>query len=247
MFTVLLKHKILTVLIFTFLLLSILCQIIAGVIYQSMIREADNMSATENKILKQCKQKYANYYKLNGKMVNTAAFVDKFLQKISILGIPLMKFPHLAGQLMMLSVLCIGISVCFSLAVGDTLFQIIPYYLISILGLYLYFSVSGAMDLQERRNILKNNLMDYLENHLIPRLEIEKETGLEENLKKRERRVNEVLQEFGGDSLILNISENEEKNTNFDGKKQKRNRRDAGAASTAYEEELESLLEEFFA
>lgn len=236
MFTILFEHKILTVLIFTFLLLSILCQMIAGVIYQSMITQADNMSATKNKILKQCKQKYTGYYKLNGKMVNTAAFVDKFLQKICILGIPLVRFSHLAGQLMMLSVLTTGISICLSLAAGDTLFQIMPYYLVSILGLYLYFSISGFMDLQEKRNALKINLIDYLENHLIPRLEIEKEVGLEESTKKREQRIGEILKEFGETDKVLNSKEEEEKSA-----------KGIVTASASYQDELESLLEEFFA
>lgn len=236
MFTILFKHKILTILIFTFLFLSILFQMIAGVIYQSMITEADNMSATENKILKQCKQKYANYYKLNGKMVNTTAFVDKFLQKICILRIPLIRFSHLSGQLMMLSIIMIGISVCFSLAAGDTLFQIMPYYLVSILGLYLYFSIAGIMDLQEKRNALKINLVDYLENHFIPRLEIEKEVSLEENAKKREQRVNEFLKEYGEGTGIQKNDDGNEKEL-----------KSVVPASVSYQDELESLLEEFFA
>ncbi|MBQ8598059.1 MAG: hypothetical protein IJ409_09750 [Lachnospiraceae bacterium] len=241
MFAILWKHKILTILIFTFLLLSILCQITAGVIYQSMIAEADNMSATKNKILKQCKQKYANYYKLNGKMVNTAAFVDKFLQKICILRIPLGRFSHVAGQMMMLSVLATGVSVCLSLAAGDTLFQIIPYYLVSILGLYLYFSVAGLMDLQEKQKALKINLMDYLENHLIPRLEIEKEVSLEEGAKKREQRVNAFLRELEetdeeADLQEVDIQQRDSGNTER-----------VSPAAAGYEDELESLLEEFFA
>lgn len=237
MFTILLKHKGLTILIFTFLLLSILCQIIAGVIYQSMITEADNMSATENKILKQCKQKYANYYKLNGKMVNTTAFVDKFLQRIGILGIPLIRFSHLAGQFMMLSVLATGICVCFCLAAGDTLFQIMPYYLISILGLYLYFSVAGLMDLQEKKNILKIDLVDYLENHLAARLEIEKETNIEAGAKKREERVSHILKEFEGTDALPDLKKTETE-------EEERIREPERASA---QEELESLLEEFFA
>lgn len=82
-----------------------ICQIISGIIYQKMISESENMSATENRFLKQCKQKYANYYKLNGKMVNTGVFVDKFLQKIRVLGIRLNRLNYIAGQMMMLSVL----------------------------------------------------------------------------------------------------------------------------------------------
>lgn len=216
MFTILSDHIILTGLILLFLLSSIVCQIISAVIYQNMINQSDNMSSTENKILKQCKQKYAGYYKLNGKMVNTSVFVDKFLHKIRIGGFSLSRLFHISGQMMMLSVLVTGISICYLLSLGNTLFEIMPYYLVSILGLYLYFSVSGALNIQEKNSLLKTNLIDYLENHYTPRLEVEKENALEEGIKKREVYAKELLKE-----------EPEEKES--------------------HEEELEDLLEEFFA
>lgn len=231
MFTIIFEHKLLTGLISFFLLSSIICQIVSGVIYRNMISESDNMSATENKLLKQCKQKYANYYKLNGKMVNTGVFVDKFLQKISIAGIHINKLNYISGQLMMLSVLMTGISVCLSLAAGNTLFQIIPYYLISILGLYLYFSVSGMIDMPEKKKILKTNLVDYLENHFVPRLETEKEAALEEGIKKREKYAKELLVEEVPKKPVQaerpGIAAQQEKKE--------------------YQDELEHLLEEFFA
>ena len=118
--------------------------------------------------------------------------------------------------MMMLSVLATGISICYLLSQGNTLFEIMPYYLVSILGLYLYFSVSGVLNIQEKGNLLKTNLVDYLENHYSPRLEVEKENALEEGMKKREVYAKELLKE-----------EPEEKDN--------------------YEEELEDLLEEFFA
>ncbi len=192
------------------------------------------MSATENKLLKQCRQKYASYYKLNGKMINTSVFVDKFLQRISFAGIYLSRLSHISGQLMMLSVLIAGISICYLLAAGNTLFQIIPYYLISILGLYLYFSVSGMLDVQEKKNILKTNLMDYLENHYAPRLEIEKENALEEGIRKREVYARELLKEEPEEEIRsgeLKASSGESQEYTV----------------SAGEEELENLLEEFFA
>lgn len=231
MFTIIFEHKLLTGLISFFLLSSIICQIVSGVIYQNMISESDNMSSTKNKLLNQCKQKYANYYKLNGKMVNTSVFVDKFLQKISIAGIRLSRLNFISGQLMMLSVLMTGISICLSLAAGNTLFQIIPYYLISILGLYLYFSVSGMIDMPEKRKALKTNLVDYLENHFVPRLETEKENALEEGVKKREKYAKELLVEE-----IIEKPVSKEKP-----------RAAAKQEKKEYQDELEHLLEEFFA
>lgn len=191
MSVILMKHKFLLMLTLTFLLLSIICQIVTGVIYRRIIREADNMAATENKLLKQFKLKYANCYKLNGAVVNTSVFVDRFIQKIQFCGILLGRMPHISGQLMMLSVLMTGITICLCLAAGDTLFQIIPYYLISILGLYLYFSVSGIMDIQGQKTILKTELTDYLENHMMPHLAKEEAAEEEKDSEPESARVQE--------------------------------------------------------
>lgn len=225
MFTIFLRHKGLTIAIFGFLLLSIICQIVMGVIFQNMIKAVDHMSATDNKLLKQCKLKYSNCYRLSGKMVNTAVFVDKYIQKIRVARFPLCRLSHAAGQMMMISVLLTGITICRSLAAGDTLFQIIPYYLSSILGLYLYFSVSGIVDIPGRQQILKTNLVDYLENHLAPRLEVEKEIAMLEGEKSREAKTEEA-----------------EKTS-----MQKASAQQTIPVSMEIQEELELLLEEFFA
>lgn len=227
---ILMKHKFLLMIILTLLLLSIICQIVMGVIFRNMIREANNMATTENKLLKQCKLKYSNCYKLNGRMVNTSVFVDKFIQKMRYAHLPLNRMSHIAGQLMMLSVLVTGITICMCLASGDTLFQIIPYYLISILGLYLYFSVSGIVDIQGQKRMLKTDLVDYLENHLMPRLEQEKEEGIAEAKKERN-----TAAEFA----------NEKKAS--ERKEEKQEIKQESSASSSYQEELENLLKELLA
>ena len=239
MFTILMEHEILTGLIFFSLLLGIICQIIPGVIYQRMISASDHMAETKNKKLKSCKEKYAGHYKLNGKMVNTGVFVDKFLQKVCIARIKLSFLNHISGQMMMLSILITGLSICLSLASGSTLFQIIPYYLVSILGMYLYFSISGMVNLQEKKEILRINLTDYLENYLAPRLETEKENAMEEGVKKREKYGKELLKELEAKEKA---KEEETKNPQS---------RILGEilqpVMNQHQEELESLLEEFFA
>ena len=225
-----LKHKYLAAAIIGLLSLSIICQIIMGVLLHIMIRESGNMPAAKNKFLKQCKMKFINYYKLNGRMVNTSVFVDKFIQKITFLKIPLLRFSHIPGQLMMLSVLVTGITICFTLAAGDTLFQIIPYYLYSILGLYLYFSISGLVDIQGKKKILKTNLVDYLENHLAPRLEVERENLLARGDKNWEMQEGSAERDAG----------------RKEGRKIKEEQQ-AAFAGADYQEELENLLKEFFA
>ena len=50
--------------------------------------------------------------------------------------------------------------------------QILPFYIFSLFGLYLYFSITSFIDIQAKRRILKTNLIDYLENHMVNRLNL---------------------------------------------------------------------------
>ena len=170
MFRIFLEHKILCVVFIMFLLLSIICQIIIGVIYRRMIKETDNMSATDNKYLKQCKQKFIHCYQLNEGVANISVFVDKFLAKVSIMGISLTGLQHLAGQFMLLAIAVAGIGACREIIQGETVGKVLPYYIAGFLGLYVYFSVSGLMDIQGKRERLKTHLVDYLENHMVNKL-----------------------------------------------------------------------------
>lgn len=155
----------------TFFVLSILSQILIGVLYQHMIEEAENMQNTTNKLLLQLKQKYINSYTLNDGVTNVPVFVDKFINRLQLGKISLNTLKNCSGQCMLLSVSAAGIGICKGLMEGDAFFVLLPYYIISFLGLYLYFSVLSIVDIPSRKNILKTNLVDYLENHMAVRLE----------------------------------------------------------------------------
>ncbi|NLL76119.1 MAG: hypothetical protein GX235_02585 [Clostridiales bacterium] len=170
MFAVFLEHKLLSGAFLILLLLSIICQIMIGVIYQKMIKETDNMSSTKNKFLKQCKMKFANCYQLNEGVSNIPVFVDKFIAKVSFMGISLTSFKHLSGQFMLLSIVAAGAGACREIIRGETVGKILPYYIVSFLALYVFFSISGLVDIQGKKERLKVNLVDYLENHMVNKL-----------------------------------------------------------------------------
>ncbi|MDD3205101.1 MAG: hypothetical protein PHS74_05120 [Lachnospiraceae bacterium] len=164
------------------LLLSILLQIISGVLYQKLILETENMQTTENKLLKTCKLKFANCYQLNLGVTNIPVFVDKFLNKISMGHIKLVFISQISGQCMLLAVLLGGIGACQGIIRGDSISMLLPYYIISLLGLYVYFSIATFIDIPNKQKVIKTNVIDYLENHMINKLktvETEKETQKE--------------------------------------------------------------------
>lgn len=172
MFRVFQEEKIVTVFMLSFLLISVFLRIVLGMLYQNMIKESDNMAATENKMLKQCKLKFANCYQMNNGVANIPIFVDKFLNRMRLGPLTAETLYHLSGQAMLLSVVAAGVGVCRSIMAGRTLGDILPFYIVSFFGLYLFFSVSTVVDVKKKKRILKVNLVDYLENHLSPRIDI---------------------------------------------------------------------------
>lgn len=164
------EHKILAGVILVLFIFSLLCQIITGFLYQNMIKETYNMSSTKNKMLKTCKLKFTNRYELHEKVVNIPVFVDKFLHGIKFGPLSAKSIEHLGGQLLLLSIFITGAGACRGIIVGETIGEILAYYLAAFVMLYAYFSISAAVDLKGKKEVLKTNLIDYLENNISVRI-----------------------------------------------------------------------------
>lgn len=152
------------------LLLSILCRFFTGMQLKRMLRETENMSVTGNRTLKQCKLKFQNYYELNAGNMNVEVFVEKFMQGIRIGRCSLRMLNLLSGQLLLLSIFADGAGICMGIIYGETLGQVLPFYLLAFLSLYFYFSVSGLVDVQGKQKALQTSVMDFLENRMTERI-----------------------------------------------------------------------------
>ena len=171
MFELFFRHRNFMIGILILLFCSIICQIVMGVIYHRLIWETEHMSTTTNKSLQQLKLKYSGCCKMNEKVSNVSVFVDKYLSRIKFGGVSLSIIKHLSGQFMLLAVFVAGIGACLGIIRDESFFDIAPYYVISFLGLYCYFALASLIDIPGKINILRINLVDYLENHLPNRIE----------------------------------------------------------------------------
>ena len=223
MFQILFKHPEFMIAILFLLSLSIICQISMGVLCHKLIWETENMSSTTNKSLQQLKLKFSSCCKLHEGMSNISIFVDKYINQLKIYGISLSTLKHLSGQLVLLAVLIAGIAACIGIVTGESIIYIVPYYVISFLGLYCYFAISSLVDITSKTKILRTNLIDYLENHLVSRLE---QTSLDLKLVQGE----------------TENTEKEEENKTTDKPKDS-----DSVLSHSEAQELESLLKEFLA
>ena len=215
-----LQHKNFMIAILALQFCSILCQIIIGVSYHRLIWESEHMSTTTDKSLQHLKLKFTGCCRLNEKVTNVPVFVDKYLSHIRYRGIPLAVLKHIAGQFVMLSVLVAGIGACLSIIHNESFLSVAPYYVVSFLGLYCYFAAASLIDAPVRQNILRINLVDYLENHLSSRLE---QTALDMQLIQPDAKTPEKPQTPGPDT----------------------GQKNAPVFSAPEMEELELLLQEF--
>ena len=149
------------------------------------------------------------------------------MNKIKVNGISLATLKHLSGQLVLLSVLISGIGACKGIILNESVIYVIPYYIISFLGLYCYFAISSLVDVSGKTKILRTNLIDYLENHLANRLE---QTSLDLKLV-------EGTDADKVEKTALEISEGADK----------QDKQEGSILSHTEAKELETLLKEFLA
>lgn len=250
MFAVFEEEKLITIFMFAFLLLSILSRVVIGIRYQNMIRQTENMSTTSHKALKQCKLKFANCYQLNGGVSNIPIFVDKFLNKLKFGPFLVQTVYHMSGQFMLLSVFCSGLGVCLCIMAGHSIGDILPFYIVSFLGLYLYFSVSAITDIKGRRRVLKTNLVDYLENHMASRLRAGLSAEVKEGAKTGAKEPKTGIELMpvhgqlvhGGNNTHGNVAARAE---NAEGAVEKEMDKMGRIFSLSEQKELEELLREF--
>lgn len=242
MFTVFYEEKLITILMFLSLLLSMITRIMIGILYQNMIRETENMSSTANKALKQCKLKFANCYQLNNGVANIPVFADKFLNRLKLGPFTYQTLYHLSGQMMLLSIFFAGFGICKCIIAGYSVGEILPFYIVSFLGLYLYFAVSSIADIKGRRRVLKTNLVDYLENHMVNRL-AQKDPLTEEESAGRKAAARENRQKNGIELMPVHGGVRERaKNVQ---PKEEEDEEENRLFTRSEEKELEELLKEF--
>lgn len=228
-------HAFFTGMAVSFLLLSILCRFITGVLLKKLIREAGNMSATDNRLLKQCRLKFQNCYELNKGVVNVSVFVEKFMQGIRVGKCSLRLINQFSGQFLLISVFADGIGACIGMSHGETLGQVLPYYLLAFLSLYLHFSISGLIDVPGKQEALRTTVTDFLENRMTERMKsVKRDTEYLDRLEKEAAEKREAEKK--------GVLASEQKQDAMPEPKRKES-----APKSVPDEELETLLREFLA
>lgn len=220
MFQILLVEKMSSIGMLCFFIASMAILWFLAVRYNYFIKEAENMSITKRKELKAIKTKFLNSYSRKEteeekyfiqESINVEVFVDKAVSRMKIGGLKPHIWRFLSGQNLLISIIFAGVGIFRSIVSERTIREILPFYLIAFLELYIYFSVISICDYEGKEKLLRLTIIEYIENHMVNRIQVAKAFQAEEKVikileeeqskketfsKEKEQELEALLQEF---------------------------------------------------
>lgn len=153
--------------------LGVFIRFILNMIYIYLVKESDKLGSTKNKLLKHMKMKFETCYKLNIGVNNVDTFVDKNMTKYKFCGLLLSTWENLSGQVLYLNFLIIPVSAVFGVLYEVTREEILYTGAVGILGGAVLIFVDKMINLPVKKQVIRLNLLDYLENFCKVRMEHE--------------------------------------------------------------------------
>ena len=195
-----LENGILLAMIIVILLLSILLQVVIMYAILRLVRESNELEEGNTKWIRGWIE---DYIKNEKEITNSPVFVEKYVHSFRVNKLTMMQMKHLSGQLLLLAIFLSGVGVCKDIINGKTLGQILPFYIICLLGLYIHFFLSGLIDMEEKTKSIQRNVVDFLENkkaYLYQSKEVRTHDSIEEVKdffgEKEDQELKEILREI---------------------------------------------------
>lgn len=141
--------------------------------YKRLLKAAEDMGHSEHRLMKSLRMKFETCYKLKIGVPNVEIFVEKYLRHYQLLGLRLKTWEVFCNQCMLLAM--IG---SLGFGIWAMILDLDPKIIFSslfagVLGNGIILLFDGMFAISGKRELLRIDMMDYLENVLKPRLENE--------------------------------------------------------------------------
>ena len=182
--------------------LGLLIRFIVNLVYKRLVKESDleRLGETKNKMLTRAKKKFETCYKLKIGVNNVDIFVDKSILKHRFCGILLSTWENAGGQVLFLNLLMVPIAAVFGVAYGCGQELIMRAGAVGILSAGILILVDKSMNLSLKKNVLRLNLLEYLNNYCKVRLE---NPELAEQYRQEYSQLTEAMEQAGAAQAVL--------------------------------------------
>lgn len=141
--------------------------------YKRLIHAASDMGRSDHKLMKTLRMKFDTCYKLKIGVTDVDVFIEKYLQHYRALGLRLRTWESVSNLCMLLSMICgLGGAVC-AMGFGLDRWLVFVSLFAGVFGNGLILVFDCLYEIPNKRNLLRVDMLDFLENVYKPRLENE--------------------------------------------------------------------------
>ena len=141
-----------------------------GRIYKRLIREADLMGTSNQRLIKYIKLKVTSYYKIGMRPEDTQALIGRYIKKFRVGPFSLQSWSRLP-YLIMTGMLAIGGgNLMYRWTRGEELYRISVIFGVSVVGTVILGGLLMFMDFRAKETMLTNSISDYVDNYLSNKL-----------------------------------------------------------------------------
>lgn len=145
------------------LILSIICRIATLVFYSVLEYEAYRVDRTRNRIVKECCDRILGQLTSGVYNKRVSLVVDRCIRKTRIGIVPITFLPHSGLYCIFLGLLILGIGAYRRIVDGNFILETIPFYVLTIIAVYLYLFVASLTDVSGKQNRVRELLTEYFE------------------------------------------------------------------------------------
>lgn len=141
-----------------------------GRIYKRLIREADLMGTSNQRLIKYIKLKVTSYYKIGMHPEDTQALIGRYIKKYRVGPFSLQSWSRLPYLLMTAMLAVGGGNLMYRWTRGEELYQMSVIFGMSVLGIVVLGGLLMFMDFKGRETLLVHSISDYVDNYLSNKL-----------------------------------------------------------------------------
>lgn len=141
-----------------------------GRIYKRLIREADLMGTSNQRLIKYIKLKVTSYFKIGMRPEDTQALIGRYIKKYRVGPLTLLGWSRLPYLIMTAMLAVGGGNLLYRWTRGGDLYQISLIFGLSLLGTVLLFGLMLFMDFRAKEELLVHSISDYVDNYLSNKL-----------------------------------------------------------------------------
>ena len=141
-----------------------------GRIYKRLIREADLMGTSNQRLIKYIKLKVTSYYKIGMRPEDTQALIGRYIKKFRIGPFSLQSWSRLPYLIMTAMLAVGGGNLMYRWTRGEELYRISIIFGVSVMGTVILGGLFIFMDFRAKETLLTNSISDYVDNYLSNKL-----------------------------------------------------------------------------